>query len=134
MIFTFSLIRHFFVILAVKNLIKVKANVKQFCRIFWLKHLLKHGHLTRRVVRDIILGIIHVLRIHVLGAYSLPLWDQVLSALTVIKNCIFCPPPFLWLRHRWMFHRDHSGIKSAKRWVGSENGNFCWFTVLFMLT
>ena len=30
--------------------------------------------------------------------------------------------------------RDHSSITSAKRWVGSKNGNFCWFTVLFMLT
>ena len=29
--------------------------------------------------------------------------------------------------------RDHSSITSAKRWVGSENVNFCWFTVLFML-
>ena len=30
--------------------------------------------------------------------------------------------------------RDHSSITSAKRWVGGvKNGNFCWFTVLFML-
>ena len=70
MFFTFSFIRYFFVIMAVKNLIKVKAKVKQFCRISRLKHLLKHGHLIHRAVRDIsLVGIIHVLRIHVLGVF-----------------------------------------------------------------
>ena len=31
---------------------------------------------------------------------------------------------------RWL--RDHSSITSAKRWVGSENGNFCLVTVCTM--